>query len=980
MTTQGPDTNISGMFKLGQEVLLSIFGASPVEIGSNAPISMDDPNAMWLVHKGMVDVFVVRTSADQILSQRLHLFRVKEGQALFGLDLSLFEGKLKLVAVGTHNTSVSHIQRSKFEETLKSPILLQHAVKLLDGWIRNFSQSIQQETTKRQMIPLEEGSDILLSSEDVARPKRDVMWVHTLTGVIQFMNREDLPLMTGGEWIPVCDKTWIRAHRDSHVQVVTSPTFMKQGFTWANMQQFHQIVLHGVLWNVDVRDEIDAERLRRRQSQDTQRFDTALQDISSVLDKSQGDFFRSYDEDLSPLITACRIAGAALGVRVDMRPDPIDGRNEPQTLDSIVRAAGLRMRRVTLRGKWWQNDNGVMIGFMRDDQRPVTLIPGRTVYTMHDPVVRARPTIDKPLAAQIGDQAYQFYRTLPYQPLSAWDLLRFGLRGTRADLLTIGLMGLLVGLTSLGVPLVVSRIFDTIIPSANQSLLLQLCLLLIVLGFSSAMFLIVQNTAVLRVEMRVEASLQAALWDRLLHLPPPFFRTYTAGDLSTRALGIGYIRRRLSGTVVNAVLVGVFSIFNVVLLFYFSPPLAVIVMITVAAAFAVSVLAGYRRLLQQRTLADVEGQIGGMVFQFLNGITKFRAAGVEDRAFTEWARRFAFQRQLSFQAGLINNRLTVFNSIFPILAAMLLFAFAVQEHVMTTGTFLAFFAAFTQFLLAALALSSALIALFEVIPSYERLKPITTASPEVDATKAHPGTLTGEIEVSRVSFRYIADGPQILHDVSFQIQPGEFVAIVGPSGSGKSTLLRLLLGFEQPEAGALYFDGQDLNNLDITAVRQQLGVVLQNGQVMTGDIFSNIIGVANLTLEDAWAAADVAGLKADIEHMPMGMHTLVSEGGSTLSGGQRQRLLIARAIARKPRILFFDEATSALDNQTQAAVSSSLENLDATRVVIAHRLSTIINADRIFVMDKGRIVQQGKYADLIRETGLFADLARRQLA
>ena len=979
MTTQG-DTSISGMFKLGEEVLHSIFGAQPVEIGSNAPISMDDTAAVWLVHKGIVDVFVVRTSETQVVSQRMHLFRVKEGQALFGLDLTLFEGKLKLIAVGSHNTSVSLIERAKFEQTLKNPLLVKHAVKLLDGWIRNFSQSIQQETTKRQMIPLDQAGEIHLAAEDVARPKREVVWVNTLTGVIQFMNREDLPLMTGGEWIPVCDKTWIRAHRDSRLKVVMSHQFMLQTFTWAHMQHFHHIVLHGVLWNIDVRDEVDAERLRRRLSQDAQRFGAALQDVSSVLDSAEADYFRSYADDPSALVTACRIAGAALGVRVQLQPDPIDGRVEQQTLESVARAAGLRMRRVTLRGTWWNHDNGVLIAFMQEDKRPVTLVPhGSNAYIMHDPTARARPVVDKALAAQIVDQAYQFYRTLPNRALSAWDLLRFGLHGTRRDIGVIVVMGLLSGLANLGVPLVVSRIFDTIVPSANQSLLFQLSLLLIVLSFTSATFMIVQNISVLRVEMRLESSLQAALWDRLLHLPPPFFRSYTAGDLSTRALGVGTIRRRLSGTVVSAVLTGIFSLFNVFLLFYFSAPLAVIVLLTVVATFSVSVLAGYRRLLQQRVLADVEGQIGGMVFQFLNGITKFRAAGVENRAFTEWARRFAFQRQLSFQAGLINNRLTVFNSIFPILAAMLLFAFARQDTMMTTGTFLAFYAAFTQFLLAALTLSNALITLFEVIPIYERLKPITTASPEVDDTKAHPGTLTGEIEISRVSFRYTSDGPQILHDVTFQIQPGEFVAIVGPSGSGKSTLLRLLLGFEQPESGALYFDGQDLNNLDITAVRQQLGVVLQNGQVMTGDIFSNIIGVANLTLEDAWAAAEVAGLKADIEHMAMGMHTLVSEGGSTLSGGQRQRLLIARAIARKPRMLFFDEATSALDNQTQAAVSSSLENLDATRIVIAHRLSTIINADRIFVMEKGRIVQQGKYADLIREPGLFAELARRQL-
>jgi ABC-type bacteriocin/lantibiotic exporter with double-glycine peptidase domain len=251
--------------------------------------------------------------------------------------------------------------------------------------------------------------------------------------------------------------------------------------------------------------------------------------------------------------------------------------------------------------------------------------------------------------------------------------------------------------------------------------------------------------------------------------------------------------------------------------------------------------------------------------------------------------------------------------------------------------------------------------------------------PEVSETNKHPSELQGAIEVSHLKFRYQADGPLVVRDVSLAARPGEFVAIVGPSGSGKSSLFRLLLGFERPESGAIYYDAQDLAGLDAQAVRQQMGVVIQNARVASGSIFDNIIGSAPLTIDDAWEAARGAGLAEDISQMPMGMYTIVSEGGGNLSGGQRQRLLIARAIVRKPRIFLFDEATSALDNRTQAKVSRTLEALQSTRIVIAHRLSTIVNADRIFVMEKGVLVQIGSYRELADQEGLFRALVKRQL-
>jgi ABC-type bacteriocin/lantibiotic exporter with double-glycine peptidase domain len=276
--------------------------------------------------------------------------------------------------------------------------------------------------------------------------------------------------------------------------------------------------------------------------------------------------------------------------------------------------------------------------------------------------------------------------------------------------------------------------------------------------------------------------------------------------------------------------------------------------------------------------------------------------------------------------------------------------------------------------------STALLGTLAVIPLYEQAKPILTSLPEVDTAKADPGVLAGDIELEHLVFRYQADGPPVLRDVTIRIRAGEFVAFVGPSGSGKSTLLRLLLGFEVPEAGAVYYDGQELAGLDIQSVRRQIGVVLQNGRLMSGDIFTNITGSSPATLDDAWEAARMAGFDEDIKSMPMGMHTVVSEGGGTLSGGQRQRLMIARAIVQRPRILFFDEATSALDNRTQSIVSTSLDRLQATRIVVAHRLSTIVHADRIYVVEAGRVVQSGTYEQLISQDGLFAELAARQLA
>jgi ATP-binding cassette subfamily C protein len=497
-----------------------------------------------------------------------------------------------------------------------------------------------------------------------------------------------------------------------------------------------------------------------------------------------------------------------------------------------------------------------------------------------------------------------------------------------------------------------------------------------------ALFQTVQNLSMQRLRAKMGAELQASIWDRVLNLPVSFFRDYAAGDLGMRVLGITQIQQMLSGTVTAAVLSGIFSLFSCVLLFYYDVRLALTAVGLVAVAVAVTVYLGYQQVAFQRLFTELNGKLSSIVLQAIQGIAKFRAAGAEGKAFAAWGSEFGRFKIANYQSRTTANRLNVFNAGYQLLTTMVIFAVVAlsSQNSLTTGEFLAFNSAFLQFFGGVIGVSLAVVSALNVVPLYERSKPILTTLPEIDMLKANPGVLVGGVAARHISFRYDSGGPLALRDVSFEARPGEFVALVGSSGSGKSTLFRILLGFEQPEAGAVYYDNQMLNGIDVREVRRQIGVVLQNGQISQGDIVDNIIGTSTLTLDDAWRAAEMAGLAEDIRAMPMGMHTVLSQGGGTLSGGQRQRLLIARAIVNRPRILYFDEATSALDSHTQAIVSDSLEKLQSTRIVIAHRLSTIQHADRIYVMEDGRIVEQGNYQTLMDADGVFAQLARRQIA
>ncbi|PSR15563.1 NHLP bacteriocin export ABC transporter permease/ATPase subunit, partial [filamentous cyanobacterium CCP3] len=566
----------------------------------------------------------------------------------------------------------------------------------------------------------------------------------------------------------------------------------------------------------------------------------------------------------------------------------------------------------------------------------------------------------------------------------ALSLLRFAFRGQERDWLMIGLTGVAATLIGMVVPQATAVLVDTVVPYGDRALLWQIGLGLLAAAFGAASFQLAQAIATLRVETGADAHLQAAVWDRLLTLKTSFFRQYPTGDLASRVSSISAIRRKLSGSALQGLFAGVFSLLNLGLLIYYSPTLAAIAVLVGLVVMAVTVASGLVLVRRYRPLLEIQGQLYGLVVQLINGMAKLRMAGAEERAFAAWGQRYGQQLRLTLSTQQLEDGVAVFNTMLPVLTTVILFWLSSQmlgseEAGLSTGTFLAFSVAFGTFIAGATSLSDTLVDLLDIVPLWQRASPILQAEPEVTLTKADPGQLTGALSVDRVTFRYSDEGPVILDDISFVAQPGEFIALVGPSGSGKSTAMRLLLGFDQPQTGGVYYDGQALAGLDVVAVRRQCGVVLQTSRLSAGSIFENLAGGALISLDDAWAAAEQAGLAADLRAMPMQMHTVVSEGGSNLSGGQRQRLLIARALAVRPKIMLMDEATSALDNRTQAIVTASLNQLRVTRVVIAHRLSTIRHADRIYVLEAGRLVQQGSFDELAGQPGLFSQLIKRQM-
>ena len=661
-------------------------------------------------------------------------------------------------------------------------------------------------------------------------------------------------------------------------------------------------------------------------------------------------------------------------------------------LRRLAQKGNMQLRLVTLPEGWHRQDVGVMLGYWGEEKRLAALIPDTSdhyrIMTMGHP---EGISVTDEVAREIAKDAFACYAGFPTRALKLMDLLKFMFKQCwKADYRTIIVTSLIAGLIPLVTPIITETVFQDIIPIFDRQGLATVTQALMVTSFTLAALSIVRSIAIMRISTKIEISSEAALWGRLLSLPPKFFRRYTVGELAGRMGGLGVAKGLVSGNFVGTVFSFIFSFWSVFLMCYYSLKLTAAA-IAVWIVYAVFEFFVFRRVLEfQRKIIEAGNQTAGTVQQIFAGLAKFRVQGAEEQAYRLWSRDFGKQWNYALALRWQNNYTSIISSIQPFILNMLLYYIAVNgtgdaaggkaaQQGISYAQFMAFSAAYSSFNGTLGSIMGFIGTFFGIQPQLENLRPILQEVPETTGNKIDAETLTGAMEVSHLSFAY-EGGEEVLHDVSFRVRAGENIAIVGKSGCGKSTLVRCLLGFEMPSKGFVSYDGRNLADLSLPSVRTQMGVVLQNGQLMTGDIFTNIVGTRLLTQDDAWEAAEAAGIAQDISEMPMGMQTVISEGSSNISGGQRQRLLIARALVNKPAILIFDEATSALDNRSQAIVTESLDKLKATRIVVAHRLSTIRGCDRVIVMDEGRIAEEGGFDELVEKGGIFAELVKRQVA
>jgi NHLM bacteriocin system ABC transporter ATP-binding protein len=937
---------------------------------------------LWLAVDGELDLFAVDTSE---AGQWHFIGRINPGTILLSPSAG---SKHTLVLRPLRDARLRTLRVSEFAERGSTQDRAAHTLTAqgqavtqgIDMGLTTLMDFFRDELPPQDFVPLVPGGSVELSAGEHARAVEGVVWVDVVQGRLRSSGLARSGHHEAGDSITLGLHDWLSCDSSARCTVRSTQELLAGGQLRASLVQLESRIMYMIDRAIENREQLGERGIIAARDADQATADRALSALQAVLDPVEHVTRNGALTDEDPTLAACRIIADELGITlVASRGEPATSKNGP--IEQIAVRSRLRTRTVALKNAWWRVNVGPLVGHRSTTHDPVAFLWRRGRYHATDPVTGSVHPITAQSAGQYEPRAVMFYQPLPDKPVRSWQLIITGLRGSATDLRNMVVSALVAVALGALIPIATGQILGTFVPNAQSELIVDLCVALLVASLASAAFAMVENMALLRIEGRFGFRLQAAVWDRLLRLPATFFKRYSTGELASAALGIDNIRAAVMEVATTVVYSSGVAVVNFAVLFWFSVPLALLASGFLLVGIGVFSVLGVRQMTWQTKSIEMGYHLTDKVFQTLRGLPKIRVAGAENRAFANWANSFSGQKQIQKRIGRYQNSATVFNAAYLPLCTLIYFVIVAGpgKGSLSTAGFLAFNAGFAIMLTAVIQITNSITTVINVIPMFNRLRPIIAEAPEASGRSLAPGELSGKIEVNHVTFGYNEGAAPTLDDISFDVGPGELVAIVGPSGCGKSTLLRLLLGFERPAAGTVLYDGQDLSSLDCTAVRRQCGVVLQQARPFNGTVLDAIRGAQNYTMDEAWAAAEMAGIAKDIRAMPMGMHTLLMDG-STLSGGQRQRLVIANALIRRPRILFFDEATSALDNETQRIVTESTKALRATRLVIAHRLSTVMDADQVLVLSQGRVAEHGQPADLLtRPDGIFRQLVRRQI-
>lgn len=932
-------------------------------------LSLQEETAVWFLEEGTLNLFAIQVKNGLPEGPRTLIATISAPCCLFGMTQR--EHLYELIAI---TETPSLVRKISLEEV--DPSWVEHWINHLFSFFREMRIETERAVLAPAEIELHQAQTLSLAHAIHPPDKQKIQWIEIQKGSVEFLGKPSLPLQG---LFPLPYNSWVKAREPSQIKTLAIPAEWPQG-----LFRFHQIFFGYFHLKKEREQKEESLFLNRKRKQEAETIHASLQEMVDVINPVDPiDTYRGNE----PIFKACQIIWSHQNIAVHLAKEALPHKTCTRKRESlfsfvaaIASAAKIRYRTVRLTKNFHLKDCGPILAFLGSELHPIALIdttPG--TYEMVDPRTNKRREVDEPSLKALFPIGFCFYPSFPDALKTGKELLQFTFAHRAKQCVHIIFYSVLGALISLFPSFAIELLFNRIIHEANFSLLWQVTLGLFLAGVSASLFLFLRSLCIVRIEGHSSNQLQLGLWDRLLKLPVHFFRLYSTGDLMMHAMSLEEIRFLLSGTISRIGFAGVFSFFYLIAMLFYSPALTALgisillihLMLTLACARIAARMA--------KNSLDLQGKINGFLIQIITAVGKLRTAGAEKNAFSRWAFLFAKNKKWELRAQSIQNLMTTANALLPFFSYFFLFSWIVLwgRH-LSVAAFLAFHYAFMSLYLAMTDLSNALLQTASILPLWKRSKVILEEPLEVFEKKANPGILTGEILLDEIFFRYEEGGPFVLDNISLQVKPKEFIGLVGPSGSGKSTLMRLLIGFETPTAGAIYYDNKDLSSLTIQDVRKQLGIVLQDGGIVSGTIRDNLVCGGIYSPEQINRALNLSGFDRDLENFPMGLHTFLAMGGTTLSGGQKQRLIIARALLPNPNILLFDEATSFLDNRNQKLLTDRIDQLDVTRIVIAHRLTTLQNADRIYVLDQGKIVQTGTFPELSKTSGLFARILERQ--
>ena len=963
-------------------------GAS-VPCAGNLPVKLDDPATVWFIDRGVVDLFLVEFKDGVQHAAPQHLLRCEPGRLLPGVapDEQDGQGKdttLGLIAKGLPGTLLKRLPASLLSEVDPAELAEQ-----ADTWLSAITRTLSRFASQipRPTALAEPGLTQTLPPCTLS-VRRGVVWVSEPSGGSSlFMDMVDQTQFAelGDQReivIPLTRTSWLTLFEEAKVSGLSTETLAQRGMLLPALASFHAVALNLERLNrrLAVVDDANLERERTTSRRTAEK--AARQRLFNIYDQPIG---RDASVEDTALADTLHIVGRHEGIdfKIPTRSRPSD---TPIGLVDILDASGVRARRVRFRsgGNWWRGDSNALLAFRAGDGQPVALLPGMFGrYREIDPVSKRGVRVTAKRADALRQEAWMFYRPLPSESVTPSDLLRIAMHGSGADLLRLAMAGLPGGLIKLLPALALGFVANHVAAGGSAGALYAVAVTLAAFGLLGALLHLLQGSAMMRIEGRSASRVEAAFWDRLMRLPPSVLHRHPAGDLAMSGMTFQNLRDGLQGVVADSLLSLVFLLPVFGIIFFYDATLGVVALVFSLASLLVTVAIGLSQISPYGRMIAAVRRVAGRLFQILGGIAKLRVENAEGSAFAIWARDYREQKRAEIELGALEGHSRAFAAALPFLAAgALLFAVAaVGDRAVPVGDFLVVYIVFIAFQSTIVRLGESFGTIAAMLPAFDQMRPLLATVPETAAEGEPVERLGGEVLFDRISFRYDPDGPLILDDVTIRARPGEFVAIAGESGAGKSTLFRLALGIDRPTAGAVYYDGRDLKHLNLKQVRRLIGAVPQSVRLHPQDIWDNIVAHhEGPTTEEVWQSARSAKIEREIKAMPMGMMTMVGAGGGVLSGGESQRVTIARALLGSPRVLLLDEATNWLDNESQAEVMQNLTIPTSTRIVIAHRLSTLEKADRIYVLQAGKVVQSGSFEELMEIEGVFRELVKRQIA